>query len=91
MVPAPIFILAPTPNLFQEAVISDVETSKPKRVVKRKKYPWVINILKEYIDATTIIKRILDRHVNLAISVLLVLATTAEKQHTKAITEDKAV
>lgn len=43
----------------------DAESSKPKKIVEKKKYLWIINILKESIRAKTIIKRILNPRVNL--------------------------
>lgn len=54
-------------NLFQEVVMLDIKASKSKRIVERKKHSWVVNMLKEFVDATTITKRILDLKVNLTV------------------------
>lgn len=84
-------VLALTLSFSQEAAMLDVETSKSKKIIKRKKYLQVVNLLKEFIEATTITKYILDLEVILTIDKLLALALAIEKQHTKAITEDKAM
>ncbi len=89
--PTPTSAPTPTPNLSQEAAMPDAEASEPKRIVERKKYPRVVNVLKESVGATIITKRILDLGVNLTVEELLASAPAVEKQLTKAITEDKAV
>lgn len=48
-------------------------------------------MLKEFVGATTIAKRILDLKVNLTVDELLVSVPAIEKQLTKAITEDKTM
>ena len=47
--------------------------------------------MKEFVDATTITKYILDLGMNLTIVKLLVLALAVEKQFIKAITKDKTI
>lgn len=84
---APIFALLVVP----EEVMPDMEESQVKKNIKRKRYPCVVNVLKESVGATTIIKRILDLEVNLTMSKLLAFALAVEKQFTKAIFEDEAV
>ncbi len=81
----------PAPNPSQEVAMPDTEASKPKKMVERKKHPWVVNVLKESVGATTITKRILDLGVNLTVGELLASAPAVEKQLTKAITEDEAL
>lgn len=71
--------------------ILDVNTATTKKIIKKKKYPQVINILKEFVKATIIIKYILDLGVNLIISKLLVFALTIKKQLTKTISKDKVI
>lgn len=58
---------------------------------EKKKYLRVVNVLKESISVTTIIKRILDLGINLIVGELLTLAPAIKKQLTKAITENEAV
>lgn len=69
----------------------DAKASKTKRMVERKKYPWLVNVLKESIGATIIIKRILDLGVNLTIAKLLTSTLVIEKQLTKTMTEDETM
>ena len=69
----------------------DMEASEPSKIVERKIYPQVVNILKESIGAMAITKRILDLWVNLTIGELLVSAPAVKKQLTKAIIEDEVV
>lgn len=71
--------------------MQDTEVSKPRKTAEKKKYPWTINMLKEYVRAMTITKCILDLGVNLTICNLLVLALAIQKQLIKAITEDETV
>ena len=87
LTPAP----ALTPTLSQKAAMPDAETSKPKKAMERKKHPWIINVLKEFAGAMTIIKRIFDLRINLTVGKLLASAPVVENQLTKAITEDEAV
>lgn len=42
------------PNLFQELAMLDAGASEPKKMIEKKKYPWVVNVLKEFVGATTI-------------------------------------
>lgn len=69
----------------------DIEAGEPKKTVEMKKYSWVVNVLKESVNSTTIIKRILDLGVNLTVGELLAWALAVEKRSTKAISEDEAV
>ena len=62
-----------------------------RKSVEKKRHPQVVNILKEYVEATTIIKRILDLRVSLTVGKLLAFASAVEKQLTKAISECNAV
>lgn len=88
---APTLVPAPTPNFSQETAIQDVEASEPRRMVERKKYLEVVNMLKESVGATTITKRILDLGVNLTVGELLASAPAFKKQLTKTITKDEAI
>lgn len=69
----------------------NAKTNKLKKIIKKKKYPRIVNILKEFIKAINITKRILNQKINLIISKLLVSALVIEKQLIKAITKDKIV
>lgn len=69
----------------------DAKTGKPKKTIERKKHLWVVNVLKEFVEATTITKRILDLGMNLTVGKLLALAPAVEKQFTKTIIKDKIV
>lgn len=69
----------------------DREVGQLKKTVERKKYPQVVNALKEFVDITIIIKCILDLKMNLTIDELLALAPAVEKKLTKAIIEDKVI
>lgn len=51
----------------------------------------MVNILKELVGTTTIIKYILDLRVSLIIGKLLVSVPVIEKQLIKAISKDEAV
>lgn len=77
--------------MFQKAVMLNGEAITIKKMVQRKEYPRVVNVLKISIGVTTITKRILDLHINLTIDELLALAPAIEKQLTKTILEDEAV
>ena len=85
--PAPAIV----PATSQEVVMPDAEVIEVKKMVERKKYLRVVNILKEIVGATTITKRILDLGVNLTINELLISAPAIEKQFTKAISRDEAM
>lgn len=77
--PTPTLAPTPTPNFSQEAVMPGVKASELKKTVERKKHLRVVNMLKESVSATTIIKRILDLGRNLTIGELLTLASAIEK------------
>lgn len=62
-----------------------------KKAIKKKRHSEVINVLKQYVDATTHTKRILDLRMNLIVYDLLTLALLIEKQLRIAITEDKNI
>lgn len=57
----------------------DIEAGELRKIVEKKKYLLIVNILKEFIDATNITKRILDLGINLTIEKLLALALAIEK------------
>ncbi len=87
---------APTPPIVTlstapKTAMPDADTAINKKSVERKKYPQVINVLKESVGATTITKRILDLGISLTVGELLASIPAVEKQLTKAISEDKAV
>lgn len=69
----------------------DAEASELKRMIGRKKHSRVVNVLRESVVATTIIKCILDLGVNLTIDELLASALADKKQLIKAITENEVV
>lgn len=62
-----------------------------KKSVEKKRYPRVVNILKEFVGATTITRQILDLGISLTVRDLLTSALAVEKQLTKAISENEAV
>lgn len=62
-----------------------------KKNFKSKEYPWVINVLKELVEATIITKSYLDPRDSLTIGELLALAPTVEKQFTKAISKHESI
>lgn len=68
-----------TPNLSQKAAILDAKAGKLKKIVKRKKHPQVINILKKSVSVTTITKHIVNLGVNLTIDKLLTSTLILEK------------
>lgn len=72
--PALTLALTSTPNTSKKVIILDVKVDETKKIVKRKKHFWVVNVLKESIGTTSITKYILDLEVNLTISKLLVSA-----------------
>lgn len=41
-------------SFSQEMAILNAETGKPKKIIEKKKYLHIINLLKEFIEATTI-------------------------------------
>lgn len=55
----------------QEIAISDTEAISTKKLVKRKKYLRVINVIKESVGATSITKHILDLRIYLTVDKLL--------------------
>lgn len=50
-----------------------------KKSLGRKRYSWMVNVLKKLVRAITIEKRILDLEVNLIIKELLALAPVVKK------------
>ena len=69
----------------------DANTAIGKKNVKKKIYPSVVNVLKEFVGATTITKRILDLGVSFTVGELLASALAVKKQLTKAISEDEVI
>ena len=51
----------------------DMEDIKIKKMVEKKKHPQIVNVLKELLGATTIVKLILDFEVYLTIKKLFAL------------------
>lgn len=78
-------------RLCQKVGITDIEADEPRKIVERKKYWRVVNVLKESIRATTITKRILDLGVSLTGGEFLASGATIKKKLTKAITKDESV
>lgn len=60
-------------------------------MVEKKKHPWVMNVLKEFVSTITITKCILDLRMNLTIGELLSSTPSTKRQFTKAITKEKAI
>lgn len=81
----------PAPLAIPEKVMPNVEESQIRKNIKRKKYPYIVNVLKKFIGATIITKHILDLRINFTVSKLLTSALALEKQFTKAISKNKAV
>lgn len=76
------FLSNPTitiPSITLAEIIPDMEGNTVKKTVERKKYSWVVNILKKSIEATTITKHILDFGINLVFGELLVSVPAVEK------------
>lgn len=69
----------------------DTKTIIIKKAIKKKKKSYVINILKKFVEITTITKRILDLNINLTVSKLLILVPAIEQQFIKAILKDKSI
>ena len=69
----------------------DVEFGELRKVVEKKKHLEFESVMKKFIGAIAIIKRILDLGVNLTFGKLLASALVIEKQIIKAITKDKAI
>ena len=69
----------PTPLAVPEEVMPDVEESKVKKSIERKKHFYIVNVLKESVRATTITKRILDLGINFTVGKLLAFAPAVEK------------
>lgn len=83
--------LTPIAFAVSEKPMPDLEGGVTKKNVERKKHFRVVNVLKKSVRATTIIKRILDVGVNIAVSKLLASVAAVEKQLTKAISKDEAI
>lgn len=84
----------PTITIFStilEEIMPNAPSTIAKKTIKRKRYPQFVNILKEFIGATIITKRILDLGINLTISKLLTLTPVIKKQLIKAISKDEIV
>lgn len=62
-----------------------------KKIVERKKYSYIINILKKSVKVTTITWCILDVNIKLIIGELLVLAPIIKKLLIKFISENGAI
>lgn len=68
--------------------MSDTEAFKSRKTVDKKKSLQIVNILKEFVSATTITKHILDLKISLNVGDLFAGAPVMEKQLTKTITEN---
>ena len=86
----PIPLLA-TLSIASEIAMPNADMGIAKKSVEKKRYPRVVNVLKDFVEATTSTKRILDLGVSLIVGELLAFAPAIEKQPTKAISEDEAV
>lgn len=76
------FLSNPTVTILSTTlaeIIPDMEGNMVKKTTERKKYFWVVNILKESMGATTITKHILDFGINLVFGELLASAPAVEK------------
>lgn len=69
----------------------DIKAIELKKIVEKKKYPQMVNILKKILDAIIITKHILDLKINLTVGKLLTSTLAVEKQLTKIIFEDEAI
>lgn len=65
-------------SIFQEAVMPNAEAIATKKIIERKTHRCIINILKEFVEATIIIKHILNLGINLMVDKLLTLAPAIE-------------
>lgn len=84
-------LLLATHFIVLETTMLNADIGIAKKNAEKKRHPQVINVLKESIGATTIIKRILDLGVSLKVGKLLLSASAVEKQLRKAIFEDEAI
>lgn len=69
----------------------NVDIAMAKKSIKRKSHPRVVNILKESVEITTIIKQILELGLNLIVDELLASTFAVEKRLTKTFSENKAI
>lgn len=60
------------PSVASNIAIIDVDISTIKKSIERENYSQIIHVLKGFVEATTIIKRILDIGVNFIDRVLLI-------------------
>lgn len=77
--------------VVSEEVMPDVERNQIKKSIKRKKYPYIVNVLKKSLGATIITKHIFDFRINFTIDKLLASIPAIKKQFRKAIFKDEAV
>lgn len=89
--PAPIPSSISTLHLFLETGMSDVEASKLRKTVKKKKHPQVMTGFKESVGATTITKRVLDLKISLTVARCIASALAIDKDLNKIITGGEAV
>lgn len=69
----------------------DIDIIMVKKNVEEKRHSQVVNILKKFVQVTTITKRLFDLRISLIIGNLLIFALTIEKQLIKTIFDDKVV
>lgn len=69
----------------------NIKRSQVKKNIERKKYFYIVNVLKKFVGATTISKHILDLEVNVTVGKLLTSAPAIKKQLIKAFFEDEGV
>lgn len=67
-----------TPLAVPKEVMPDIKESQVKKNIE-KKQPCIVNVLKEFVEATIIIKCIFNFGINFTISKLLASEPTVEK------------
>lgn len=69
----------------------NADTAKVKKNMQKKKYSWIIYILKKSIRITTITKQILNLKLSFTIGKLLASTLAMKKQLTENIFKDEAI
>lgn len=86
--PVPVSLII-TPSTVPKIAILDADMVMAKKIVKKKKHCQVVNVLKESVGASTIIRHIMDLEVNLIIGKLLASAPTIKNSSQKIFLKTK--
>lgn len=63
----------------QKTIILDVEAITTKKTIEKKRNSYIVNVLKEFMGATTITMSIPDFDINLTVNKLIALVLTIKK------------